>query len=110
MGLPLHLSEYGPRLQIAMFYQPAAPHACCDVTLALTQHELRHSAHFEGTDAAVRIVVAPGTGRGLGQGSPVRFLPTEWGRLYYWKVYNVAPDYLATLIEFLDTHALRPAR
>jgi len=110
MGLPLHLSEYRPRLQIAMFYQPAASHACCDVALALTQHELRHGVHFEGTDAPVRIVVAPGTGRGLGRGSPDRSLSTTWGCLYYWTVYNVAPDYLATRIEFLDAHALRPAR
>lgn len=62
--------------------------------------------------APFRIVVAPETGHGLGQGSTLRSLSTgrERSTAYYWKFYNVAPDYLATLIEFLDTHALRSGR
>ena len=62
----------------------------------------------EGDHHAARVVVVPETGHGLGQGAALRTLPTGSGRLdtHYWKFYNVPSDYLATLIDFLDAHAL----
>jgi hypothetical protein len=62
----------------------------------------------ESSSPDARIVVVPETGHGLGQGATLRTLPTGSGRLdtHYWKFYNVPSDYLATLIDFLDTHAL----
>jgi len=62
----------------------------------------------ESRSPDARIVVVPETGHGLGQGATLRTLPTGSGRLdtHYWKFYNVPSDYLATLIDFLDTHAL----
>ena len=62
----------------------------------------------ESRSPDARIVVVPETGHGLGQGATLRTLPTGAGRLdtHYWKFYNVPSDYLATLIDFLDTHAL----
>jgi pimeloyl-ACP methyl ester carboxylesterase len=72
---------------------------------------LRQLLSEEGA-APFRIVVVPEAGHGLGQGSRVRTLSTDRRGLapYYWKFYNVAPDYLSTLLAFLESQVYRSDR
>ena len=62
----------------------------------------------EAGNTSFRIVVVPETGHGLGQGSSVRTLPGGPSDAFYWKFYHAPADYTATLVDFLQRHALSP--